>query len=667
MGIDKTDEDSSSILNRMRKLIALLNRASEAYYKENKEIISNFEYDRLYDELLGLESRSNTVLSGSPTYKVGYEVAESLPKKEHDTPMLSLDKTKSEEDLREWLKDKEALLSWKLDGLTIVLNYLNGELKTAVTRGDGIRGEVITENAKTFKNIPLKIDFKEELALRGEAVISYSDFEKINEEIPDIDAKYKNPRNLCSGSVRQLNPEITAKRRVHFYAFALVAAQGKDFGNSVKNQMEWLKSIGFDTVEYIITDARKIGADIQTFENKIEKNDLPSDGLVLIYDDIEYGRSLGATSKFPKNSIAFKWSDEVKQTKLLGIEWSPSRTGLINPIALFEPVELEGTTVSRASVHNLSLVEGLKLGRGDIISVYKANMIIPQIAENLTGSGNIEIPESCPVCGGKLIIKQEAEVKTLHCINKGCPIRHIKGFALLAGREALNIDGLSEKTLEKFIALGFIREASDIFKLSRHKEAIVKMEGFGEKSYNKLEASIEKARHTTMPRLLYSLGITGIGLSNAKLLGRHFNFNLERLINAKKEELTEIDGIGEVLAASIEEYFSDSGNLERLNRLLEYLEIKKEKPALTQNSNIVGKTFVITGKTEKFENRKKLQELIEDKGGKVSSSVSANTDYLINNDNASNSAKNKKAKELGVSIITEDDFLNLISERQNGL
>ena len=667
MGIDKTDEDSSSILNRMRELIALLNRASEAYYKENKEIISNFEYDRLYDELLGLESRSNTVLSGSPTYKVGYEVAESLPKKEHDIPMLSLDKTKSEEDLREWLKDKEALLSWKLDGLTIVLNYLNGELKTAVTRGDGIRGEVITENAKTFKNIPLKIDFKEELALRGEAVISYSDFEKINEEIPDIDAKYKNPRNLCSGSVRQLNPEITAKRRVHFYAFALVAAQGKDFGNSVKNQMEWLKSIGFDTVEYIITDARKIGADIQTFENKIEKNDLPSDGLVLIYDDIEYGRSLGATSKFPKNSIAFKWSDEVKQTKLLGIEWSPSRTGLINPIALFEPVELEGTTVSRASVHNLSLVEGLKLGRGDIISVYKANMIIPQIAENLTGSGNIEIPESCPVCGGKLIIKQEAEVKTLHCTNKGCPIRHIKGFALLAGREALNIDGLSEKTLEKFIALGFIREASDIFKLSRHKEAIVKMEGFGEKSYNKLEASIEKARHTTMPRLLYSLGITGIGLSNAKLLGRHFNFNFERLINAKKEELTEIDGIGEVLAASIEEYFSDSGNLERLNRLLEYLEIKKEKPALMQNSNIVGKTFVITGKTEKFENRKKLQELIEDKGGKVSSSVSANTDYLINNDNASNSAKNKKAKELGVSIITEDDFLNLISERQNDL
>lgn len=667
MGIDKTDEDSSSILNRMRELIALLNRASEAYYKENKEIISNFEYDRLYDELLGLESRSNTVLSGSPTYKVGYEVAESLPKKEHDTPMLSLDKTKSEEDLREWLKDKEALLSWKLDGLTIVLNYLNGELKTAVTRGDGIRGEVITENVKTFKNIPIKIDFKEELALRGEAVISYSDFEKINEEIPDIDAKYKNPRNLCSGSVRQLNPEITAKRCVHFYAFALIAAQGKDFGNSVKNQMEWLKSIGFDTVEYIITDARKIGADIQTFEKKIEKNDLPSDGLVLIYDDIEYGRSLGATSKFPKNSIAFKWSDEVKQTKLLGIEWSPSRTGLINPIALFEPVELEGTTVSRASVHNLSLVEGLKLGRGDIISVYKANMIIPQIAENLTGSGNIEIPESCPVCGGKLIIKQEAEVKTLHCINKGCPIRHIKGFALLAGREALNIDGLSEKTLEKFIALGFIREASDIFKLSRHKEAIVKMEGFGEKSYNKLEASIEKARHTTMPRLLYSLGITGIGLSNAKLLGRHFNFNLERLINAKKEELTEIDGIGEVLAASIEEYFSDSGNLERLNRLLEYLEIKKEKPALTQNVNIVGKTFVITGKTEKFENRKKLQELIEDKGGKVSSSVSANTDYLINNDNASNSAKNKKAKELGVSIITEDDFLNLISERQNGL
>ncbi|EHI56568.1 DNA ligase [Johnsonella ignava ATCC 51276] len=649
---------------RMRELIALLNKASEAYYKKNIEIMDNYEYDRLYDELLMLEKKSGIVLSASPTQKVGYEVLESLPKKEHDTPMLSLNKTKSVEDLKGWLGSEKALLSWKLDGLTIVLNYDGGILKNAVTRGNGIVGEVITDNARNFKNIPVKIDFNKELILRGEAVISYSDFDRINEQIPDLDAKYKNPRNLCSGSVRQLNPEITASRSVYFYAFTLVSAQGVDFKNSIDVQMQWLKDRGFDTVEYIMTEAKSIETDIKNFENRIEKNNLPSDGLVLIYDDIEYGKSLGSTSKFPRNSIAFKWSDELKETKLLDIEWSPSRTGLINPIAIFEPVELEGTTVSRASVHNLSMVEGLKLGKGDIISVYKANMIIPQIAKNLTGSGSIKPPDLCPACGHKPKIKQEADVKTVHCTNKECPIRHIKGFALLAGRDALNIDGLSEKTLEKFISLGFIKEASDIFKLSRHKDEIVAMEGFGEKSYENLEAAIQKASHTTLPRLLYSLGITGIGLSNAKILSSHFDFDLERIKNAKKEELTEIDGIGSVLASAIEEYFSNSENILRLDRLLSCIEIEKVQKSGTYNENIAGKTFVITGKTQKFENRKKLQEIIENSGGKVSSSVSASTAYLINNDISSTSSKNKKAVELGVSIITEEEFLNLLNTRR---
>lgn len=657
-------EDKNRSIARIKELSELLNRASEAYYRESREIMSNYEYDKLYDELLELEKTTGILLSSSPTRKVGYEVLSSLPKQAHETLMLSLDKTKDVQDLKSWMGERKVLLSWKLDGLTIVLRYRAGELVDAVTRGNGIVGEVITENARTFQNLPLRIDFKGELVLRGEALIKYSDFEKINREIEDIDARYKNPRNLCSGSVRQLNPAVTKKRRVHFYAFGLVGAEGEDFQNSAAGQMEFLKGQGFDVVEWVLTDAEHIEEDVQVFSERIAEFDLPSDGLVLLMDDIAYGQSLGSTSKFPRNAMAFKWSDEIRETRLLQIEWSPSRTGLINPIALFEPVELEGTRVSRASVHNLSMVENLELGEGDRITVYKANMIIPQIAENLSRSGGIRPPRSCPSCGQETMIRREADVKTLYCTNPECPVKHSKGFALLTSRDALNIEGLSEMTLEKFLAAGLIKEAADIFKIAGHKESIVNMEGFGERSYEKLCKAVEKARHTTLPRLLYSLGIAGIGLSNAKVLSRAYQNDINLLRKAKKEELVLVEGIGEVLAASIEEYFRDEARNARLDRLLSELVLETANQEI-QKSGISGKIFVMTGKTKKFSGRKELQELIESHGGRVSSSVSANTSYLINNDSASNSSKNKKAKELGVSIITEEEFLKLLEEGED--
>ncbi len=645
-------------IDRMKELIEILNEASKAYYAEDREIMSNFEYDRLYDELVSLEQDTGTVLSSSPTINIGYEAVDELPKERHESPMLSLDKTKDREALRDWLKDKEGLLSWKLDGLTIVLTYNEGVLVKAVTRGNGEVGEVITGNARTFINLPHAIPYKGELILRGEAVISYPDFEKINEQIDDIDAKYKNPRNLCSGSVRQLNNEITAKRNVRLYAFTLVRADGVDFENSRKKQMEFLKEQGFETVEYHLVNASDILNRIQYFADSVADNEIPSDGLVLTYDDIEYGRSLGRTAKFPRDAIAFKWQDEVRETKLLEIEWSPSRTGLINPVAVFEPVELEGTTVQRASVHNVSIVRELKLGIGDTITVYKANMIIPQIADNLTGSDSVKIPEECPACGGKTQIRKINDTEALYCLNPDCPAKKIKLFTLFVSRDAMNIDGLSESTLEKFIGEGYIHEFADIFRLSRHKDELCKLEGFGEKSYNNLITAIDTARTVQLPKLIYSLGILNVGLSNAKIICREFGYDIDKLRKADVEELSAIDGVGDVIAGSFADYFKDEKHNRELDELLK--ELKIEIPKLdSSNEAINGKTFVITGSLEHFENRNALKELIESKGGKVSGSVSAKTDFLINNDINSGSSKNKKAKELGVKIITEDDFIKM--------
>lgn len=646
-------------MTRIKELVALLNRASRAYYQQDTEIMSNFEYDRLYDELEALEKETGVVLSKSPTVNVGYEALTELPKERHERPMLSLAKTKEREELKSFLKDQKALLSWKLDGLTIVLTYREGKLFKAVTRGNGEVGEVITNNAKVFRNIPHAIPYQGELVLRGEAVITYSEFERINKEIEDAEAKYKNPRNLCSGSVRQLNNEITANRNVDFFAFALVMAEDVDFHNSREQQFLWLKSQGFDVVEYRVVDAESVLDAVQEFADKIEGNDYPSDGLVMLYDDIAYGDSLGATSKFPRNAIAFKWKDEVRETKLLEIEWSPSRTGLINPVAIFEPVELEGTTVSRASVHNISIMKGLELGIGDRIAVYKANMIIPQISDNLTRSGVKDIPAHCPVCGVDTEIRRVNEVESLYCVNPQCEAKAIKSFTLFVSRDAMNIEGLSESTLEKFIARGFVHEYADLFRLDRFRGEIVTMEGFGEKSYQNLEESVNRARSTDIVRLIYSLGIPNIGVANAKMIAKSFDYDFDKVRRATEEELNEIDGVGGVIAQSFTAYFADEKNRGRIDALLG--EITLEKMETDESEQIfTGKTFVVTGSVEHFANRKELKTLIESKGGKVTGSVTAKTDYLINNDVTSNSSKNKKAKELSVPIISEEEFLSMI-------
>lgn len=658
------EQNQNVKLQRMKELTVQLLEAAKTYYQESREIMSNFEYDRLYDELLSLEAETGVVLAGSPTQKVGYEILSELPKEAHESPMLSLDKTKDVAALQEWLGEQEALLSWKLDGLTIVLTYDGGELVKAVTRGNGEIGEVITNNARVFANIPLKIAHQGQLILRGEAVIKYSEFRRINEEIEDVDAKYKNPRNLCSGSVRQLNNQITAQRNVNFEAFMLVRADGVDFHNSRREQFEWLASQGFDVVEYKMVTRETLPQAVQEFAEAIQTYDIPSDGLVLLLEDIAYGDSLGRTAKFPRNSIAFKWADEIRETRLNEIEWSASRTGLINPVAIFDPVELEGTTVSRASVHNISIMEALELGEGDTITVYKANMIIPQIAENLTRSGKIKIPGHCPVCGGDTQVRQVNDVRSLYCTNPECQAKKIKSFALLVSRDALNIDGLSEATLEKFIAAGFIHSYADIFHLDRHKEVIIEMEGFGQKSYDNLVAAVKTASNTTLPRVIYGLGIAGIGLANAKMLCREFHSDFEKMRHAEKEELTAVDGIGGVLADAWIAYFSSETNNALVDGLLAELHIEQE-PESQEEAVFAGMTFVITGSVEHFANRKALQEAIESRGGKATGSVTSKTTYLINNDTTSNSSKNKKAKELGIPIISELDFLDMMGEHED--
>ncbi len=647
---------------RIKELTDILNEAAKVYYSGTDELMSNYEYDRLYDELVALENETGIRMAGSPTERVGYEVLSELPKEEHEVPMLSLDKTKSVEALAEFAGVHDSILSWKLDGLTVVLTYNDGELVKAVTRGNGYVGEVITQNARVFKNLPLRIPFKGNLILRGEAIITYSDFEKINASITKEEDKYKNPRNLCSGSVRQLNNEITAQRNVRLAAFALIRADGVDFHNSRAEQFKWLANQGFEVVEHRIVNGDSIPRAVEDFSEKIKTNDFPSDGLVLLYDDIAYGESLGATSKFPRNAIAFKWADETAETTLREIEWSASRTGLINPVAVFDPVELEGTTVSRASVHNVSIVRDLQLGIGDRITVYKANMIIPQIGENLTRSNSLAIPKTCPVCKGRTEIAASAGAEALYCTNPDCQAKHIKRFAHFVTRNAMNIDGISEQTLEKFIDRGFIKDYTDLYHLDRFKADIVEMEGFGQKSYDNIIESVNASRITTLARVIYGLGIAGIGLANAKLICMNFNDEVDDIVNVTVEQLLEIDGIGEVLAKAFSDYFSNEDNNRRFYELLNELTLKQEERDMS--SGIAGKNFVITGSVNHFANRDEVKALIESLGAKVTGSVTSKTDYLINNDTTSNSSKNKKAKELNIPIISEEEFLELIGRNE---
>lgn len=643
-------------MNRMKELVSILDQAARAYYQESREVMSNFEYDKLYDELLELEKQTGQVLSGSPTAKVGYEVLSALEKETHASPMLSLDKTKEVPVLSDFLGGHEGVISWKLDGLTIVLTFQNGELVKAVTRGNGEVGEVVTNNAKVFKNVPLKIPYQGELVVRGEAIIKYSDFARMNEELTEEEAKYKNPRNLCAGSVRQLSNEVTAKRNVNFYAFALIQAEGVDFGNSVMGQFDWLTKQGFAVVEHFPVTKDTMKERVEWFAEAIKTFDLPSDGLVVVFDDLAYGASLGRTAKFPRNGLAFKWADEIAETTLLEVEWSPSRTGLINPVAIFEPVELEGTTVSRASVHNVSIVEELKLGIGDKIKVYKANMIIPQIEENVTKSGSLAIPSVCPACGEKTEIDCQNDTKTLVCKNPECPAKHIKLYTHFVSRNAMNIDGLSEETLKKFVDHGFIHELADIMKLAEHKEEILSLEGFKEKSYENLVQSIEKARTVILPKFIYSLGIPNIGLSNAKLICKALGGTLDAVIHADRETLAGIDGVGAVIADTFAGYFEQETKKKQLADLLEQVQIEEEQGEAGEQP-LAGQVFVITGSVTHFANRNELKDAIEKLGGKATGSVSAKTTYLINNDVNSNSSKNKKAKELGIPIITEEEFL----------
>ena len=639
---------------RMKELVNVLNEASRVYYQGIDEIMSNYEYDKLYDELTALENETGITIAGSPTSKVGYEVVSELPKERHGYPVLSLDKTKETETLKSWLGEKDGVLSWKLDGLTVVLTYENGKLLKAVTRGDGESGEVITNNAKTFINLPLTIPYKDKLVLRGEALIKYSDFEKINASIDNPDEQYKNPRNLCSGSVRQLNSEITAKRNVHFYAYnVLDAAKSFDYNS---NMLLWLNEQGFDVVGHDKVSKDTIEACVLRYSEMIKSNDFPSDGLVLTFDDIAYGVSLGNTSKFPRHSIAFKWADEIAETKLLEIEWSASRTGLINPVAIFEPVELEGTTVSRASVHNVSIASSLELGIGDTIQVYKANMIIPQIAENLTRSGNLQIPKVCPVCGHETVIKQENGVKTLNCVYENCLAKQIKSFTHFVSRQAMNIDGMSEATIEKFIACKILCNIADLFKLDNHAEEIINMPGFGQKSYDNMIAAVEASKKVELPNFIYSLGIAGIGLANAKIICKQYKYDVDKIRNLSYDELVSIDGIGDVLANEWIRFMSDENNKETIDNLLNVIEIILPDTDDIEN-NLEGITVVITGSLNSFENRDALKAEIEKRGGKVTGSVTKKTNYLVNNDINSASSKNKKAKELGVTIITEEDFI----------
>lgn len=647
-------------IDRIKELVEILNRAGRAYYSEGIEIMSNFEYDALYDELKALEKKTGYVMSDSPTVNVGYEVLSELPKERHEKPMLSLEKTKSVEELADWLGNQRGILSWKMDGLTIVLTYNDGMLIKAVTRGNGEIGEVITNNAKVFQNIPVTIPFKGELILRGEAVIRYSDFNKINERIPEEGAKYKNPRNLCSGSVRQLNNRITKERNVNFFAFSLVKAAEVDFGNSRLKQMEWLTDQGFETVEYKVVSQDNLREAVAWFENAITDNDFPSDGLVILYDDIAYGDSLGTTSKFPRNSLAFKWTDETARTTLKYIEWSASRTGLINPIAVFEPVELEGTSVSRASVHNISIMESLELGVGDTIEVYKANMIIPQIADNLTRSGVRDIPKVCPVCGKAVEIRSENNAKSLYCVNPECQAKHIKSFVHFTARDAMNIDGLSEATLEKFIQNGMIHKFKDLYHLDKYRDEIVSMEGFGQKSYDNMIKAINTSRDTTPAKLIYSLGIANVGLSNAKMIMNSLGNDIDRIMDVTRDELCAIDGVGEVIADSFVSYFEDKKHRDEFCELLEELNLTVPE-ADGSGDELGGRVFVITGSLNHFDNRNALKELIEGMGGKVTGSVTGNTSFLINNDSKSSSSKNKTASKLGIPVITEEEFLEMFN------
>ena len=637
---------------RIRSLIDILNKANEAYYYHDNEIMSNKEYDDLYDQLIQLENESGIIYSDSPTQNLGEHIYSSLPKVKHESPMLSLDKTKDRDALREWLGNKEGVLSWKLDGLTVVLTYENGKLEKAVTRGNGAIGEEITENAKFFKNVPLRIPFKGKLILRGEAVISYHDFETINVE---EQGRFKNPRNLASGSIRALDTNQVKKRKVQVIIFEVI--QGSE-ANLVTDKFTWISHLGFKPVDYEVVNADNILEKIQDFENRITSNNIPSDGLVLTFNDTAYGRSLGTTGKFPKHSMAFKWQDEVEETVLRSVEWNTSRTGLINPVAVFDPVYLEGTEVSRATLNNVSYIKDLQLGIGDTIEVYKSNMIIPTILSNKTKSNNLIIPVVCPTCGMQARLIRSNNTEILQCMNLDCPARFLNKLIHFCSRDAMDIQGLSIKTLEFVIKQGWVNNFLDLYNLQNYERKWAMMRGFSTVSVRKYLAAIENSKKTESARFLYALGIPKIGRHQSQSLIQVYK-SWDAFIQAVKSntDFSHIDGVGDCLNQNIHNWYNGFYKQDQIEKLASLMIFEDQE--ITTSDILKGKTFCITGKLNMFANRSDLVKFIEQQGGKVSGSVSKNTDYLINNDKGSNSSKNKKAIELGVSIITESEFSKL--------
>lgn len=650
------------MMKRMKELIKQLNAAAEAYYNSEQEIISNKEYDALYEELQTLEAKLGA-LPESPTQRVGEKATGSRPKVSHEHPALSLDKTKEINILQKWLGyDKEGILSWKMDGLTIVITFMGGHMIQAVTRGDGFIGEDITDNAASFFGIPAEIPFMGKVIIRAEAVITYDEFIRINEELPADAEPYKNPRNLTSGTVRLLNG--IRDRIVESHAFELVEMEGGK-PQYIKEQFELLQAWGFKVVDHILVSGENLENQVYNLEKSIEQNPFPSDGLVLTYNDSVYGESLGVTGKFPRNAIAFKWEDETYNTILKEIEWSASRTGLLTPVAVYDPVEVDGSTISRASLFNVSYLQNLQLGIGDHILVYKANKIIPQLSDNLTKSNTAIIPTHCPICGGETsMLTRESDgrkVHTLVCTNSKCPAKHLGRFSRFVCRDAMNIIGVSEKTLKRMIDMGYLHDLTDIYRLENYRAEIEAMEGFGKKSADKLFASIIASKVVEPWRFLYALDIPNVGRDASKKILRICGGSIEGFVKRIQsgEDFLDAEDVGDVTNQLILEWKKDEEKVKEMLELMELMQFTRSKGAADV---LKGKTVVITGKLKTFKNRDELIAFVEDNGGKVAGSVSANTSYLINNDVNSASSKNIKAKSLGVPIISELEFKDIVQQ-----
>lgn len=645
----------------MKELIEQLKKADIAYYRDDSPMMSDREYDRLFDELKNLEQSTGLTISGSPTQTVSGEILEELAQVRHTKPMLSADKTKSVDDLIRFAANHPVILSWKMDGLTLVLRYENGELKQAITRGrDGIIGEDVTHTVKTFLNVPLTIPEKENFEVRGEGVISWNHFNRLN---LSLEEPYSHPRNLAAGSTRKLDACESGKRFLEFWAFELVSDYLES--HSKLGQQRFLEENGFSVVPYVYLGTQshpdEIRGTVEEFDPK--QFDYPVDGLIMEYDDIAYGKSLGATGHHENRLIALKWEDELHETRFLGVELATTRTGMVSITGMLEPVEIDGTTVSRAYLHNLDIFDAFQFGVGDMVAVYKANMIIPQIAENKTMSNTFELPMTCPCCGKPLCVKKTSGgTRQLFCDNPACAAKLVQKFAHFCEKTRMDIPGLSDATLEKFIGHGWIKNFGDLYALEQHREEIIHTEGFGVKSYERLQAAIEKSRHCTLAKFIAGLGIPMVGRHAGRDLDRYFNGSWEAFETAIQEnfDFTQLPDFGETMHGNIYKWYADKEEEKLWRPLLNYIEFEKENETMNNNQNnpFAGKTVVATGKLVNY-SRDEIQMKLLSLGAKPGSSVSKNTDYLIVGEKAG--SKLAKAQQLGVRTLTEQEFESMLA------